>query len=50
VEWHHPTSSRKKKFKAIRAAREVMATYFGDAEGMMLVDVMSRGEIITSDL
>jgi len=49
VEWHHPQSPRKKKFKKTPSAGKVMITVFWDADGMILVDVMARGETINSD-
>jgi hypothetical protein len=50
VEWHHPTSPRKKKFMVTPSAGKVMATVFWDAEGVILVDIMPHGQIINSDL
>jgi hypothetical protein len=50
MEWHHPTSPRRKKFKVTPSAGKVMATVFWDAEGVILVDIMPRGQTITSDL
>jgi hypothetical protein len=50
LEWHHPTSPRKKKFKATPSAGEVMVTIFWDAEGLILVDIMSCDQSISSDL
>jgi hypothetical protein len=49
VEWHHPQSPRKKKFKTTTSARKVMITVFWDTGGVIPVDVMARGEIINSD-
>jgi histone-lysine N-methyltransferase SETMAR len=49
VEWHHPQSPRKKKFKTTPFARKVMITVFWDIDGTILVDVMARGETINSD-
>jgi hypothetical protein len=49
VEWHHPTSPRK-KFKVTPSAVKVMATVFWDAEGAILVDTMPPGQPINSDL
>ena len=51
VEWHHPQSPRKKKFKTTPSAGRVMITVFWDIDGMILVDVMARGdETINSDV
>ena len=46
VEWHHPQSPRKKKFKTTPSARKVMITVFWDTDGVILVDVMARGETV----
>jgi hypothetical protein len=50
MEWRHPTSPRRKKFKVTPSAGKVMATIFWDAELMILVDSMPRGQTINSDL
>ena len=46
VEWHHRQSPRKKKFKTIPSVGRVMITVFCDIDGVILVDVMARGETI----
>jgi hypothetical protein len=50
MEWHHPQSPRKKKFKITPSARKVMIAVFWDTDGVILVDVMTRGETINSDI
>jgi histone-lysine N-methyltransferase SETMAR len=50
MEWHHMTSSRKKKFKAIPSASKIMATVFWDYEGVILIDMLSRGQAINWDV
>jgi hypothetical protein len=50
MEWHHTTSPRKKKFKAISSASKIMATDFWDCEGMILIDVLPRSQTINSDV
>jgi hypothetical protein len=40
MEWHHTTSSQKKKFNAILSASKIMATAFWDCEGVILIDVL----------
>jgi hypothetical protein len=50
LEWHHPTSPKKKMFKVTRSAGKVMATIFEDAEGLILLDIISCGQTISSDL
>jgi len=49
MEWHHPQSPRKKKFKTTPSARKLMITVFWDIDGVILVDVMARDETINSD-
>jgi histone-lysine N-methyltransferase SETMAR len=49
MEWHHPHSPRIKKFKTTPSAGKVMFTVFWDIDGVILVDVMARGETINSD-
>jgi hypothetical protein len=50
MEWHHTTSPRKKKFEAIPSASKIMATVFCDCEEVILIDVLSRGQTINSDV
>jgi hypothetical protein len=47
--WHHPQSPRKNKFKTTPSAGKFMITVFWDIDGVILVDVMARGETINSD-
>jgi hypothetical protein len=48
MEWHHTTSPRKKKFKTIPSASKIMVTIFCDPEGLILIDLLSRGQTINS--
>jgi len=50
VEWHHPQSPRKKKFKTTPSAGKVMITVFRDIDVVILVDVMARGETVNLDV
>jgi hypothetical protein len=50
MEWHHTTSPRKKKFKAVHSAGKIMAKVFWDCEGVMLIDVLPSGQTINSDV
>ena len=50
VEWRHPTSSRSKKFKSQQSAGKVMVTVFWDSVGVILVDFMSKGAKINSNV
>ena len=49
MEWHHPLSPPRKKFKTSPSAGKVMITAFWDIDGVILVDVMTRGETINSE-
>jgi len=49
MEWHHPPSTRKKKFNTTPFAGKVIVTVFWDTDGVILVHVMARGETINSD-
>jgi histone-lysine N-methyltransferase SETMAR len=49
MEWHHPQSPQKKNFKKSVLVGEVMITVFWDCEGVVLVDVMPRGESFNSN-
>jgi hypothetical protein len=42
--------SWKKKFKAIPSAGKTMATVFWDCEGVVLIDVLPRGQTINSNV
>jgi hypothetical protein len=44
MEWHHTTFPRKKKFKAFLSASKIMATVFWDCEGVILIEVLHRGQ------
>ena len=48
IEWYHPQSLWKKKFKNLSMGR-VMITVFWDCEGVILVDTMLRGMTFNSD-
>jgi len=37
MEWHHPHSPRKKKFKTTPSAGKLMITVFWDIDGVILV-------------
>jgi hypothetical protein len=50
MEWHHTTSPRKKKVKAVPSAGKIMATVFEDCEGVILIDVLPSGQTINSDV
>jgi hypothetical protein len=49
MQWHHPQSPRKKKFKTNPSAGKVMITVFWETDEVIQVDVMARGETINSD-
>ena len=50
MEWRHPTSPRSKKFKSQQSAEKVLVTVFWDSVGVILVDFMSKGATINSDV
>ena len=50
MEWRHPTSPRSKKFKSQQFAGKVMVTLFWVSVGVILVDFMSKGATINSDV
>jgi hypothetical protein len=49
MKWYHSNKTKKKKFKTTPSAGKVMITIFWDTDGVILVDVMARGETINSD-
>ena len=50
MEWRHSTSPRSKKFKSQQSAGKVIVTVFWDSGGVILVDFMSKGATINSDV
>ena len=50
MEWHHPTSTRLKKFKSQQSAGKLMVTVLWDSVGVILVDFMSKGTTINSNV
>lgn len=46
MEWHHKGSPPPRKFKAVPSAGKVMASVFWDAEGILLIDYLDKGETI----
>jgi hypothetical protein len=50
MEWHHTTSPRKKKLKAVPLASKIMAAVFWDSEGVIIIDVLPRGQTTNSDV
>jgi hypothetical protein len=50
MEWHHPQTPRKKKFKTTPTTGKGMFTVFWDTDGVILVDAMARGETINLDM
>ena len=50
IEWRHPTSSYSKRFKFQQYAGKVMVTVFWNSVGVILVDFMSKGATINSDV
>ena len=50
MEWHLPISPRSKKFKSQQSAAKLMVTVFWDSVGVILIDFMSKGATINSDV
>ncbi|GFO29651.1 histone-lysine N-methyltransferase SETMAR [Plakobranchus ocellatus] len=47
--WKHPSSPVTKKFKVQQSATKVMATVFWDSRGMILLDILPKGESANAD-
>ncbi|GFN99644.1 histone-lysine N-methyltransferase SETMAR, partial [Plakobranchus ocellatus] len=47
--WKYPSSPVTKKFKVQQSATKVMATVFWDSRGMILLDILSKGESVNAD-
>ncbi|GFO16012.1 histone-lysine N-methyltransferase SETMAR [Plakobranchus ocellatus] len=47
--WKHPSFPVPKKFKVQPSATKVMATVFWDSRGMILLDILPKGERINAD-
>jgi histone-lysine N-methyltransferase SETMAR len=50
MDWHYTNFPRKKRFKVIPSASKIMATVFWDCEGVILVNMLPRGQNINSDV
>ena len=49
MQWRHPTSPKPKKLKSQKSAGKIMATVFWDAQGLILVDFVTRGKTMNSE-
>ncbi|PNF40177.1 hypothetical protein B7P43_G08263 [Cryptotermes secundus] len=49
VEWQHPDTPRKKKFKTQPPAGKVMCLVFWDRRGVILSDFLESGETVNSE-
>ncbi|GFN80878.1 histone-lysine N-methyltransferase SETMAR [Plakobranchus ocellatus] len=47
--WKHPSSPDTKKFKVQQSATKVMSTVFWDSRGMILLDILPKGESANAD-
>ncbi|GFO22957.1 histone-lysine N-methyltransferase SETMAR [Plakobranchus ocellatus] len=47
--WKHPSSPVTKKFKVQQSVTKVMATVFWDSRGMILLDILPKGESFNAD-
>ena len=50
MEWRHPISPCSKKFNSQQSPGKVMVTVFWNSDGVILVDFMSKGATINSDV
>ena len=50
MEWCHSTSLQLKKFKMQKTAGNIIATALWDAQGIILVDFLPRGETINGEV
>jgi hypothetical protein len=50
MDWHHQSSPRKTKFKALISEGTVMASVFEVSEGYLLVEFLETGAKINSEL
>jgi hypothetical protein len=48
MNWKHPHSPVKKKFKTVQSSGKVMATVFWDVHGVLLVDFTPSGSTINA--
>ena len=49
IHWHHSGSSCKTKFKQTLSAWKVMYTVFWDRWGILLIDFLTRGEMVNAE-
>jgi histone-lysine N-methyltransferase SETMAR len=48
LEWRHSRSPKKRKFKVTQSARKIMATFFWDRKGVLLIEFMPTGTTINA--
>jgi hypothetical protein len=49
MQWKHPASHAKKKFKVTPSSRKVMFTVFWDHEGILLTAFQPQGQAVNAD-
>jgi len=49
LEWRHSSSSRPKKFRVQKSAGKVLASIFGDHDGILLIDYLPKGQTINAE-
>jgi len=49
MEWRHSGSPRPKKCRVQKSAGKVLASIFWDQDGILLIDYLSRGQIINAE-
>ncbi|GFO38037.1 histone-lysine N-methyltransferase SETMAR [Plakobranchus ocellatus] len=47
--WKHPSSPVTKKFTVQQSVKKVMVTVFWDSRGMILLDILPKGESVNAD-
>jgi histone-lysine N-methyltransferase SETMAR len=49
MEWRHSGSPRPKKFRVQKSTGKVLASFFGDQDGVLLIDYLPKGQTINAE-
>jgi len=49
MEWRHSGSPRPKKFQVQESAGKVLASFFGDQDGILLIEYLPKGQTINAE-
>jgi len=49
MEWRHNGSPRPKKFRVQKSASKVLASIFGDQDGILLIDYLPKSQTINAE-